>query len=233
MNAAQTYEAMSALADKQQSKLALPENERQLRCLKRLPTPELQLKAWQVVVHQTADGKPVRSESVEEAVRQVSKQESVPVKAKVTKRITGRNSVLTVIASEKRPLHDIREIRLDEFLKPDGVLYFKVGDYSIGEAIDVLERWKYSLKQVIAVVPKSMVPKLVNEPMCFEPVLVGVSKSVIMESSGNVVLAAEQIADWSERLPPEYVQYIGDHTRGSHITRTVERLAALKTKTSL
>lgn len=135
---------------------------------------------------------------------------------------------MTVIACNKVHLEDVRGSRLDSFLRLTGVVYFKIGNFSIGEAIQILYYWKFSLQQVIAVIPRMPTATLPSEPASFEPVLVGISKSVdVMGSTANVVLSVEQIADWGERLPPEYVRYVGENTPGRHISRTLENVIGI------
>jgi hypothetical protein len=234
MSAVKTYQSVSAQADKENVKLRLPDTEKQLRHLKALPTPELQFKAWKIVVDRAKPGQLIRSETVAKAVRQLCVQQGLPLQPKVAKRTNGRNHTITLIARDKLPLEDLRGIQLDELLTPTGVVYFKIGNFSLEEGMQILDRWKFSLKQLIAVVALDTTSNLLNGPMTFEPVLVGISKSVadVIESTRDVVLAAEQIADWSERLPPQYAQYIGDHTRAPRITRSIEQLLAPKGEAS-
>jgi len=228
MDAAEVFDDLSAQADKEKLTLPLPGNEKQLRHLKRLPTPELRLKAWRAVVDRARPGQPIRSETVAKAVREVTVQQALPIGPKNAKKASGRNHAMTVTACNKVPLEDIRGSRLDGFLRLTGVVYFKIGNFSIGEAIQILSCWKFSLKQVIAVIPRIPTATVPSEPVSFEPVLVGISKSVdVMGPTGNVVLSAEQIADWGERLPPEYVRYVGENTPGRHISRTLEDVIGL------
>jgi galactitol-specific phosphotransferase system IIB component len=228
MDAAEVYDDLSARADKECVKVNLPENEKQLRQLKKLPR-ELRLEAWLRASNAAGSGR-VTSTAVAKEVRQLAVKNGVCLNRVTPKKINGKvHDCAIIIAHERIAMEEIRGTRLDSFLKPTGIVYFKLGDFLPSDGVEILARWNRRCRSIIAVIGHGQKVQTTPEPVACEPVLVGVPKSQENAAGvSNIVLTTEQIADWGERLPAEFSQYVDDTTAGSRMIHTIEHVIGLK-----
>lgn len=228
MDAVKTHDGLSAQADKEGYELPLPNNEKQLRHLKRM-TPDQGLKAWKNASERTVPGQQVRSQAVAKAVREVSVQYALPLNDTKVDQKTGDNDAIIILASVRRAAADIRGARVSSLLKANGTVYLKLGSLPIMEGIQVLQELRCALLTMIALTTRSITNVLPGEPIPFEPILVGVHGPAEPSAKlTTVVLETECVADWTERRPSEFIRYIYEKTPGKHICRTLDSIIGLR-----